>query len=627
MSGVAAIYERGGAPAEEARITAMLGRLRHRGPDRSAHRVEGSVALAQCMLETTPEDAIERQPCKSPSADVWIIADARIDNRDELLCLRGGDASDTPDSALILWAYERWGEDCPSRLLGDFAFVIWDRERRRIFCARDHLGVRQLYYHHDAVAFRCASEMHALFADRRVPKRPDRRQIALYLTTRYSEKDATLYDGVLALPGGHALTVSAGGEVRVRAYWQPDLERSIRYSSDGEYAAHFGDVFGEAVRCRLRARGPMAAEVSGGLDSSSVACEAERLRRVEGISASPITLMRVAFPGLPCDESPYSQAVADHLGVPMFTARPLDDPELCRPAPTPPDEYFDPTCRMFVPTLREAAARGIRATLTGVGGDLLMRWTGYESLHHLRRGNLRDAVAEVVLDEGSRSPAAVRGLVVRGISAFMPPGAMNALRRVRRTPRKRWPWLTRAMADAAMDDVAHAQRRAAALHPDPIARMLGDDLVNDLATPFVLAVSDRMAASFGAEYRHPFMDVRVIEYLLAIPNEQRYFRALPKPVLRRAMAGTLPPLVQQRRDKGEFTWYLRRGLLEPYAEAIRGLFDPSHLEDHGIIDGGVVRSALRGSRTDIGDSVLTQLTSMELWIRQATRPADSFVEP
>jgi hypothetical protein len=200
---------------------------------------------------------------------------------------------------------------------------------------------------------------------------------------------------------------------------------------------------------------------------------------------------------------------------------------------------------------------------------------------------------------------------------------MTVLRRIRRPPRDRWPWLTRPMAEVAMDDFTGAQRRAAALHRDPSTRMLADELVNDPATPFVLAVSDRMAAGFGLEYRHPFMDVRVVEYLLSIPNEQRYYRALPKPVLRRAMTGALPPLVQQRRDKGEFTCYLRRGLLDPYADSIRDLFESSQLEEHGIIDGGVVRSALRGDRTDIGDSVLTQLTGMELWIRQATCPADS----
>src|SRR5262249_55056052 len=128
-------------------------------------------------------------------------------------------------SALILEAYERWGEACPSKLLGDFAFVIWDGVRRILFCARDHLGVRPLYYHHDAASFRCASEMDALFADRRVPRRPDLRSVALFVVMAYAEDEATLYEGVSALPAGCSLTV-ADGAVRVRSYWKPDSPRS-----------------------------------------------------------------------------------------------------------------------------------------------------------------------------------------------------------------------------------------------------------------------------------------------------------------------------------------------------------------------------------------------------------------
>src|SRR5439155_24142585 len=119
---------------------------------------------------------------------------------------------------LILWAYERWGEESPARLLGDFAFAIWDAAARRLFCARDHLGIRPLYYHHDGRAFRAASERHALFADNRVPRTPRSRAMALFLTYQYTEAKETLWSGIEALRPGHRLTVTEGS-IREEAYW------------------------------------------------------------------------------------------------------------------------------------------------------------------------------------------------------------------------------------------------------------------------------------------------------------------------------------------------------------------------------------------------------------------------
>ncbi len=598
MSGIAALYEKRGAPAGEALASAMLRRLRHRGPDRSGLHVDGSVALAQCMLETTPQDAFERQPYRLPSGDLWIVADARLDNRDDLLRHDESRADDraraVPDAALILATYERWGEACPAKLLGDFAFVIWDGAREKLFCARDHIGVRPLYYHHDAASFRCASEMHALFADPRVPKRPDRRNVALFVAGMYGEDETTLYDGVSVLPAGCSLTVAAG-TVDVRAYWKPGSPSAIRYASDDDYAAHFREVFSEAVRCRLRANRPLAAEVSGGLDSSSIACEAERLRRAGLVEGPPLSLMTVAYPGLECDETVYSQAVADHLGLPIFRTSGLDDLDACRPAPLPPDHYFDPTMQGAVPLLEEAARRGIRVTLSGVGGDQLMRWTGHERLYHLRRGRVWHAAVEAGIDQAPLSATAWRGLLKDAIKVLTPPVALRAYRRIRHGDR-RWPWLTPAMCEAVNEHVALAELRAAALHPDPLESALRDELQHAVSTPYALALSDRTMARFGQESRFPFLDVRVVEYLLAIPNEQRCYRGLPKPVLRRAMAGTLPALVRERGDKAEFTCYLRRGFWEPHAGAVREMLQRSQLEELGIVDGVEIRRAARRGR-------------------------------
>ena len=619
MSGLAALYERRGAPAGEARITAMLDRLRHRGPDRRAHRADGSIALAQCLLETTPEDALDRQPLRALGADRWIVADVRLDNRSELLRLLGEPAAEVPDAEIILRAYERWGEGCPARLVGDFAFALWDGERRRLVCARDPLGVRPLYYHHDAASFRCASEMAALFADERVARRPHRASMALFLASLYTERDETLYDGVHALPPGHTLIVTSTS-IRCEAHWKPDPHRSLSHLGDDQQTERFREVFAEAVRCRLRARGPVAAQVSGGLDSSSVACEAERLRR-EGradpaSTSAPLVLTRLAFPGLPCDERPYSDAVAAHLGLSMTTIYPLDEPGVCRLEQRRPDLYFHPTTGMLDPMLADLRDRGIRTLLTGAGGDLLMQPTGYEMARHLRAGRLRAALADL---SEPLSRAAVRRGAIQSLWAFAPSTAAR-LQGLRSPARVRWPWLS---AEAARRVGAHLVQEGdetRRLHPDLVTAELCREITHGVGTLLPAALDDRTAAAHAVDFRHPFFDVRLVELLLALPQEQRYAGDGGKRVLRRALGPTLPALVRERRDKAEFTSYVRRTFLADQRGALQRLLRASLLEEHGLVDGGAVGRLLAEAPEAQNPLALANLVSMELWLRASFQP-------
>lgn len=619
MSGIAAIYERDGAPAGAARIAAMLGRLRRRGPDRSSYHVGGCAAFAHAMLETTPEDGLDRQPLRSRSGERWIVADARVDNRGDLLALPpAGDAgaltSTIPDVELILRAYERWGEACPEKLVGDFAFAIWDAERRCFFCARDPLGVRQLYYHCAGASFRCATEMHALLADERVARRPHLPSMALFLAHNYAERDETLYEGVHALPPGHAMIVTASS-VRRRAFWQPDARRTLPVSSDDEYAARFRDVFSEAVRCRLRASRPLAADVSGGLDSSSVACEAERLRRAGAVSCSPLMLHRAAFPGLDCDERPYSQAVAEHLGLPITTCCPADQPNPCALEQSYPDLYFHPTIAMLGPLLGGVRRRGARVVLTGMGGDLLMQPTGYEGAHWLRLGRLGAAMAAVGLRSAPRSGGAGRRLASQAFHAFAPRSLVRLNAR-RRPAHARWPWLSRGAADMVGAYLAQDERETHGLHPDPLLAELCRGVTHGAASLLPMALGDRASASHALEYRHAFYDVRVVDLLLALPSDQRFTRERSKQVLRRAMGPTLPSTVRERGDKAELSSYMRRVFLEEQRGPMQRLLRESRVEGLGLVDGGALRKLVDAPPGAPGVLIaLVNITAMELWLR------------
>src|SRR5262245_10430097 len=184
MSAIVGIYFMDGRAADHNTINQMLERVKHRGPDRAGVWCESSVGLGHRMLLTTSESLHEKAPLVSKSGDIALTADARIDNRDELINALGlgqSPSREMSDSELIVAAYERWGERCPERLLGDFAFAIFDKRRRSLFCARDHFGVKPFYYYYSGRAFVFASEIKAIFSLREVPQQVNEPRIADYL--------------------------------------------------------------------------------------------------------------------------------------------------------------------------------------------------------------------------------------------------------------------------------------------------------------------------------------------------------------------------------------------------------------------------------------------------------------
>jgi asparagine synthase (glutamine-hydrolysing) len=613
MSGIAAILQLDGAPVSIGQLQAMADRLAHRGTDGSRFWTNGPVGLAQAWFVTTPEDAGIPPPIQSSAQDLWIVADVRIDNREDLLkrgaALRARGRTFS-DAELVLWAYEEWGEACVNELLGDFAFVVWDRPQRKLFCARDPLGVRPLYYALHCATFRCASEMHPLFADGDLPRGVSEDGAALFLTSQYAERDQTLYEGVYALPPGHRLVVRDRA-FRIDAYWSPPPWGRIRYLDDASYAEHFHEKLSLAVSCRLRAIGPIAAELSGGLDSSSVVCEVERLRRTGSFAFGPLTCLSLLFPGLDCDESDYSESVARHLGARRITTDPPRDPRLCRPAQAHPDVYFDPTIRMFEPLLRCMQAEGTRVILTGLGGDLLLRRTGFETTSAFKRGNFWEAMRNAGVFPRVWSPRAWRSLA-RGLHGIF---AWEARRDHVSNAAARWPWLAPALATRAQEHARKMRRRMFDLHPDPVQAAMMHEITYGPDTVLVLSVNDRLGASFGVEHRHPFLDVRVVETLLAFPHEQRWTPGLSKPVLRRVMAGVWPRSLRARRAITVFDSYLTRCFLQGHRPHIDLLLRRSRLEEYGIVDGEWLRRALSDRGREIPLLDLVRLLALETWLR------------
>src|SRR5262249_55006083 len=271
VSGLAGVFGLHGRAVDAKLLKKLTAAVAHRGPDGEGYWSDGPVGLGHRISRTTPESLSEKQPLLDEGGNLCLVLDGRVDNRAELAAWLRDEGvrlrADT-DAELVLQSYALWADGCASHLVGDFAFAIWDRGRRRLFCARDPLGIRPLYYWIRDQTFVCGSELRQVLDTLPLGPEPNEAAVGEYLSSRLVDLEETLYRGIRRLAPGHVLTVDGGG-VRAVRYFNVDPRREIRYASDDEYAEHFGEILREAVRCRLRRGRPRARFLSVGAGPSA----------------------------------------------------------------------------------------------------------------------------------------------------------------------------------------------------------------------------------------------------------------------------------------------------------------------------------------------------------------------
>src|SRR5271169_6843065 len=226
MSGVAGIVRFDGQPVEHDLLNGMHSVLRHRGADGRGVWRSQLAGLIYAGRHITPESAAEPLPYQSLTSGAVITADARLDNREELIGELGIADHAIADSLIILRAYEKWGENCPDRLIGDFAFAVWDPAQRLLFCARDAMGVRPFYYFEGPSCFAFGSEIKAILQVPDIPRRLDETTVGDYLCHVFQDPEITFYRDIRRLPAGCSLT-ARDGLCQISSYWNPDPNREI----------------------------------------------------------------------------------------------------------------------------------------------------------------------------------------------------------------------------------------------------------------------------------------------------------------------------------------------------------------------------------------------------------------
>ncbi|MGX5802270.1 lasso peptide isopeptide bond-forming cyclase [Bradyrhizobium sp. Arg314] len=630
MSGIAGIVlNDNGRPTAAGDIQQMLSRMRHRARDGSSWWKDGGVVLGHAWLDTTGEDG--PGPLTMAGGKLAITADCRLDNRDELLARLGQRDRSIADAVLIMRAYLKWGEACPTYLQGDFAFAIWDGERRALFCARDHFGVKPFYYHSTDRRFAFASEIGPILALDGVGRRLSEHQISGFLAGLPDDPQATPYAEIFRLPARHSMMV-VDRQVILRRYWQ--IEPSQRPPRT-DAAEEFRHLFAQSVENRMRGTSAVGAMLSGGLDSSSIACLAG-LRAAAKRDPKLKTFSLVFDKGSSMDEKPFIDAVLDD--------NPLDATliavgnyapfaEFERILQEQEGTFLAPGLSLTRDLYRMAGAKGVKVLLDGHGGDEVVS-QGHGHLHELANAGRWLELWRELHSAANTYGEGMLSLYFKFLTIYGPAWRIARMRamakRLAGKMRHRPAQAQRAWAGLVNPELARRTDLAERFHRSgymPAAVSASEALTHRwlLSTglvPHAFEVLDKAAANFGVEPRYPFWDKPLVEFCLALPGEEKLKDGFGRHVLRRAMQGVLPPAVQWRRDKIDFTANLVKGMLGNHRELLDSLLISDseriapyvNLPEVNSVYDRMLRQPEQATLPDVQH--VWRSVSLSLWLRQ-----------
>ncbi len=562
-----------------------------------------------------------------------VVADARLDNRHDLAQTLGiGSPEHWSDAALILAAYDKWQTDCPRHLVGAFTFAIWNGREQTLFCARDPLGIRPFYFYLARDLFVFGEEAKVVLAHSAVPCELNETAAAAYLGLSFNDTmdpNRTFFRSVERLPGGCSLEITPDG-VQRRRYWQPETAPEIRFRSDDEYVEAFIEVLREAVQCRVRDAESVGVLLSGGLDSSSVVALSARtdLKTVYAVPA-------VAE----CDEREYVEAVVaryatEHHELPMPGAFSRLLPLLVdADAPIRGPNYV-----LHHDSVQKACETSVPVLLDGNDGDNAVGY-GLGLLYELAwRGKWGRFAAEVQercrhTDESERGYAHMFGLSVLAEQLrrgnVLP--VLAGLVQLRQRLGLRSKWLIR-------ETLHHSSIRNVTVNPALSADFVQRNRINEHVvtkfTPYHTARDQHIAfltngymyamfneieqlpAQMGVDLRHPFADVRLVEFCLGLPSDQGYQAGWDRWLMRRAGQAFLPPSVAWRKKKTSFAAHIYHMTKTDDRNFIEQVVADSAYRNTPFIDFEALRMLYKRLLTDAQDADFRHFTralTFTLW--------------
>jgi len=564
VSAIAGLWRFDDKPEPATDCARMLTAQQIYGPHDERYWSDGPLAMGRRLFRTLPEDAHDSQPLQSRDGRLTLVADVRLDNRDELIAALGLPAEQARqlcDAAVLLESLERWGEGAVDRLAGDFAFALWDAVLKKLSLARDFLGQRPLHYHRGRGFFAFASMPRGLHALPEIPSAPDEQMVAEFLTLMPQSGPRSFFKDIARVEPAHVVTVTRGG-ISSRCYWQPQRPSAGRRQA-GDYVDGLRHHLDQATQARLRgANGIVGATLSAGLDSGAVTATAARLLAPGGGKVVAFTAVpREGYDGSDPrnrfgDEGPLAAATAamyrniEHVLIRSSHVSPLDGGDrdfflFERPMLTLSN-------MVWINAINQAArGRKLNVMLIGTMGNMTVSYTGQELLPELLRAGRLIKLSRVAARLVAKSGMRWRGALAQIFGPYVPAPL--------------WQWANDTFLGQKPDVLEYTAIRAERLKELDLAAVARQRDLDFFYRPWRDGFAMRLwgmrrndlgnmnkgtLGGWGIDRRDPMADKRLVEYCLSIPTEQYLSNGVQRALAKRVLADRLPQAVLNEQKKG-----------------------------------------------------------------------------
>jgi asparagine synthase (glutamine-hydrolysing) len=634
MCGIVGIFDRSSSPIDRGLLDRMTGVIRHRGPDGEGHFIAPGVGLGMRRLSIIDLEG-GNQPLTNEDGSSQIVFNGEIYNYIELreeLIVHGHHFKTQSDTEVIIHAYEQWGADCVTRFNGMFAFALWDSRKRELFLARDHLGIKPLYYVTlgDRVLF--GSEIKALLEDNRCPREVDLKSLGQLFSLRFVPSPDTLFKGIKKLPAGHRMTLSAAG-VHIERFWntKPVLRKTI---DERALIEEYQFLMEDAVRIQMRSDVPVGLFLSSGVDSSTI------LALMSRHSPQAIKTFTIGFENNEGnDEASDARQMAQMFGT--------DHTEMIVNAGEYQKYYDHYLWDLEEPLGNESAAafyfvsliasQKVKVALNGQGAD--EPWAGYDRYKGLKLSQYYSKLPSfvtsilaspffenIVSDEKLKRALlslSEKDVLTRflKIYSFYSTGMKERLFQ---------PWVREQLSvDGQEARAAIGRLQSDVAQLDPLTQMLYIDTRGDLPDD-LLMVCDKTSMANSLEARVPFLDVRLVEFIETLPPDLKLRGYRGKYLHKKACEKWLPREAVHRKKKG-----FANPVDVWFRSHMRSYVDECLLSSHSAVSQYFNRDCIQEivSAHESGrQNYLRQiqlLISFELWHRMfiSGRQQDAFSEP
>lgn len=613
MCGIAGIYSNDMKNLNDRIVQDIIEAIGHRGPDGDGLYTVDNVILAQKRLAIIDLSDKGKQPMIVDDGNYSITFNGEIYNykelRNELEQVGYTFYSDT-DTEVILHAYRKWGKDCLQRFNGMWSFAIWDRVKKELFCARDRFAVKPFHYWYDGHRFVFCSEIKGLLRHPDIKTTENNQAIYDFIIYgRVNHTHETFFKDIYQLPGAHYCTVSNRG-LEIARYW--DISEDNKFLGSIEEAVNeFYRLFEDAVKLRFRSDVEVASCLSGGLDSSSIVCVADKLIKNGQLKTGhKLNTFSLAFDYEKFDERKWIERVRAETDINSHFTIPKEEElleNLNHLLYTQEEPFGSTSIFGQYMVMKLIHANGVKVTLDGQGSDeMLAGYLAYADAYFadfVRTGNEKDLQeqVEIYCEKHNLTPSI----------------AIERARKLAQTGKLgRHVEVNSKYLD---EDFSNKYYKEMAL-PKRFDSILQNQLYQDLmitSVPALLRYADRNSMAFSIESRLPFLDYRLVEFIFSLPDDMKLHDSVTKVILRKAMHGTIPERIENRQDKMGFVtpeavWF-REGLKNVFEQIIysesfaaRNIFDISAVQKEW-------EDYKAGIRND--SFLIWRVVSVEIWMR------------